>query len=58
MDVLEQVGNVLSDGAGNISERKLAQDSDAVPSVLYPEQLKLGALLANAEGGPSFSCSG
>jgi len=50
---LEQVGNVLSDGAGDISERKLAQDSDAVPSVLYPEQLKLGALLANAEGGPS-----
>ena len=53
MDVVEQVGNALSDGAGNISERKLAADSDAVPSVLYPEQQKLGTLLANAEGGAS-----
>ena len=53
MDVVEQVGNALSDGAGNISEAELAQDSDAVASVLYPEQQKLGAILANAEGGPS-----
>ena len=58
MDVVEQVGNVLSDGAGDISERKLAQDSDAVPSVLYPEQQRLGALLATAEGGPSAPLRG
>ena len=58
MDVVEQVGNALSDGAGNISERQLAADSDAVPSVLYPEQQKLGTLLANAEGGPSAALRG
>ena len=45
--------HLLDDGVGNISEAKLAQEPDAVPSVLYPEQRKLGQLLANAEGGAS-----
>ena len=39
-------------------EEELAKDSDAVPSVLYPEQQRLGALLANEEGGPSAALRG
>eukprot|EP01046_Picozoa_sp_COSAG06_P056587 COSAG06_NODE_10752_length_1623_cov_1.622047_1_plen_389_part_01 len=34
----------------------LARDSDAAESVFYPEQKKVGALLANSEGGPSPLC--
>ena len=57
MDILENVGNALADGAGEDSdartEAQLAEDSDAVPSVFFPELRRLGQLLSNADGGPS-----
>ena len=34
----------------------LARDSDAVPSVVYPEQKMIGALLSTANGGSSVLC--
>ena len=37
-------------------EKVLGRDSDAVLSVFYPEQRKLGALLAAADGSASALC--
>ena len=52
MDVFE---NVLSDGADADAklEAELASDTDAVVSVIYPEQAKIGRMLSTAEGAPS-----
>ena len=52
MDVIE---NVLSDGADADAklEAELASDTDAVVSVIYPEQAKIGQLLSTSEGAPS-----
>ena len=52
MDVFE---NVLSHGtdADAKLEAELASDTDAVVSVIYPEQAKIGRMLSTAEGAPS-----
>lgn len=38
------------------TEAVLARDSDAVASVVYPEQTKIGLLLSTADGGSSMLC--
>ena len=52
MDIFE---NALSDGADADAklEAELASDTDAVVSVIYPEQAKIGRMLSTAEGAPS-----
>eukprot|EP01046_Picozoa_sp_COSAG06_P016829 COSAG06_NODE_1124_length_10620_cov_48.182587_8_plen_455_part_00 len=52
MDIFE---NALSDGsdANAKLEAELASDTDAVVSVVYSEQTKLGELLSTSDGAPS-----
>ena len=52
MDIFE---NALSDGADADAklEAELANDTDAVVSVIYQEQAKIGRMLSTAEGAPS-----
>ena len=38
------------------TEKALARDSNAVQSTVFPEWKKIGALLANEQGGPSLVC--
>ena len=38
------------------TQEALARDSDAVPSVFYAEQRRIGALLSSADGGSSALC--
>lgn len=57
MDIVESVGNALSADGGGGNKVELAlmtqEDSDAVLSVVPPEQKRIGALLSNIEGSPS-----
>ena len=53
---MEIIENALADGAGakdSAGEAELAGDSDAVVSVFYPEQQKIGELLSHADGRPT-----
>ena len=53
---MEIIENALADGAGakdSAVEAELAGDSDAVVSVFYPEQQKIGELLSHADGRPT-----
>ena len=54
--IMEIIENALADGAGakdSAVEAELAGDSDAVVSVFYPEQQKIGELLSHADGRPT-----
>ena len=48
----------LHSTASSATEEVLGRDSNAVPSVFYPEQRRLGALLSTADGGASVLCRG
>lgn len=53
---MEIIENALADGVGakdSAIEAELDQDSDAVASVFYREQQRIGQILSNAEGRPS-----
>ncbi len=53
---MEIIENALADGAGakdSAIEAELGRDSDAVTSVFYPEQQKIGRMLSTDSGKPS-----
>lgn len=54
-DIVANALAVDSDDTTN-AEKVLARDSDAVQSTVFPEWKKIGALLANEQGGPSPVC--
>ena len=56
MDLIENALGASADGGGSGEDHVLARDSNAVVSTFWPEQRRIGALLANAEGGPSAAC--
>ena len=53
---MEIIENALADGAGESAGAGLAEDSEAVLSVHFPEQQRIGRALSNADGRPSALC--